>query len=78
MATKVVTCPICGRTFETDKSHKLYCSLTCKEAGRMLQRIKWKEENATYYRDYGRARRARKAQAAAEAHHEEQLQSADS
>lgn len=49
---KTIKCPICGRTFETGKSNKKYCSFTCKEARQKLQRMKWNDENPNYYKAY--------------------------
>lgn len=49
---QIITCPICGAEFETNRPHKKYCSFTCKEAGRQLQRMKWEAANPGYNRDY--------------------------
>jgi len=49
---KVVTCPICGNTFETGRPNKKYCSFTCKEAGRQLRRMKWEAANPHYNAEY--------------------------
>lgn len=49
---KIVRCLICGTQFETSKPNKKYCSFSCKEAGRQLQRMKWKEENPHYNTEY--------------------------
>ena len=49
---KVVTCPICGAQFETSRPNKKYCSFSCREAGRKLQRMKWDEANPHYSTDY--------------------------
>ena len=75
---KLVICPICERSFVTNRPHKKYCSLTCRDAGRILQRMKWDEANPHYNRDYSRIRRAKKTPAIEDARHEEQLQSTDS
>ena len=59
---KVVTCPICGAEFETNRPNKKYCSFTCKEAGRQLWRMKWEAENPHYNTEYMKKyRTARKA-----------------
>lgn len=58
---KTIRCAICGQTFETSRPNKRYCSFSCKEAGRQLQRMKWKEANPHYSREYmERYRNARK------------------
>ena len=49
---KVVTCPICGKQFATDKPNKKYCSFSCKEAGVNLRRVKWKDRNPQYNTEY--------------------------
>ena len=49
---KVVTCPICGRQFETSKPNKKYCSYTCKEASAKGRRMNWQEQNPGYYKAY--------------------------
>lgn len=51
---KKISCAICGKVFETGRPNKKYCSLSCKEAGRMLQRMKWRQTNPTYNKDYMR------------------------
>ena len=57
---KVVTCPICGRQFETNRPNKKFCSFTCREAGEKLWRMKWEEKNPGYNRNYQREYRERK------------------
>lgn len=52
-------CIICGRNFETNKPNKKYCSFTCKEAGRLLQRMKWEDANPQYNTEYMRKYRER-------------------
>lgn len=49
---KKVKCLICGAEFETSRPNKKYCSFSCKEAGRQLQRMKWKEANPHYNAEY--------------------------
>lgn len=51
---RTVICPICGKSFETARPNKKYCSLICREAGKQLKRLYWKEENPTYDADYYR------------------------
>jgi endogenous inhibitor of DNA gyrase (YacG/DUF329 family) len=51
---KTVTCPICGKQFETNRPNKKYCSFTCKEAGRQLRRMKWAADNPNYSAEYMR------------------------
>ena len=60
----VKKCIICGRNFETDRPHKKYCSFTCKEAGRLLQRMKWEDANPHYNAEYMREYRAAKKEKA--------------
>lgn len=55
---KKIKCPICGAEFETARPNKKYCSLSCKEAGRRLQRMKWEGENPSYNTEYQRNYRA--------------------
>ncbi len=45
-------CVICGRTFSTSHSRKIYCSLVCKDASTRLKRMKWKKDNPDYYNNY--------------------------
>ena len=49
---KEVICPMCGAKFKTGRPNKKYCCFVCKEAGARLQRMKWKDENPDYYKDY--------------------------
>lgn len=49
---RTVNCPICGRSFETARPNKKYCSLVCREAGKQLKRICWEKKNPTYNHDY--------------------------
>lgn len=49
---KLVTCPICGAEFETNRPNKKYCSFTCKEAGHKLQRMNWEDRNPHYNAQY--------------------------
>lgn len=49
---KTKNCPICGRDFETNRPNKRYCCYSCKEAGRILQRMKWQENNPDYSKNY--------------------------
>lgn len=49
---KVVKCVICGRQFETARPNKKYCSFSCREAGRKLQRLKWEDEHPNYITKY--------------------------
>lgn len=58
---KIVTCSICGAKFETSRPNKKFCSFSCKEAGRTLQRIKWSENHPQYSAEYMRAYRRRNA-----------------
>lgn len=58
---KIVTCPICGAEFETARPNKKYCSFSCKEAGRRLQRMKWEEQNPNYGAEYMKKYRSRTA-----------------
>jgi hypothetical protein len=45
------TCAICGRSFETARGCKKYCSLSCREAGRIKNRLHWLDDNPDYMRD---------------------------
>ena len=49
---KTVKCIICGKVFMTERPNKKYCSFSCKEAGRMVKRKAWEEENPTYNAAY--------------------------
>jgi len=55
---KVVICPICGRSFETSKPNKKYCSFTCKEAGNKLRRMVWRNTHPHYDAAYMKKYRA--------------------
>ena len=55
---KLVKCPICGAEFETSRPNKKYCSFSCKEAGRKLQRMKWEAANEGYNAAYMKKYRA--------------------
>ena len=61
---KLVKCPICGAEFETSRPNKKYCSFTCREAGRKLQRMKWDGENPHYSTEYMKGYRAAKKKGA--------------
>ena len=58
---KVITCPMCGKQFETSRPNKKYCCFSCKDAGRRLQRMKWETKNphyiTTYMKKYRTARK---------------------
>ena len=62
---KKIKCYICGAEFETIRPNKKYCSFTCKEAGRKLQRMKWDAAhpnyNATYMQNYRTLQKNEKA-----------------
>jgi len=47
-------CEICGREFETNQPHKLYCSFVCKESGKILKRMEWEREHPAYNTLYKR------------------------
>ena len=57
---KIVTCPICGKEFETDRPHKKYCSFVCREAGRQVRRMEWMSKNPDYNKLYMRKYKAKK------------------
>lgn len=57
---RIKKCEICGKTFETNRPNKKYCSFTCKEAGEKLWRLKWQDKNPEYQKLYQRAYRERK------------------
>lgn len=57
---KIVTCAICGAKFETSRPNKKYCSFSCREAGRQLQRMKWAAKNPDYNTEYMRQYRAQR------------------
>ena len=52
--SKIVSCSICGKQFETVRPNKKYCSFICKEAGHRLRRMMWKSDNPDYYKAYMR------------------------
>lgn len=62
------TCAICGKEFETARACKKYCSLSCKEAGRIKNRLNWTDKNPDYMRvkmrEYMKEYRKRKAKQA--------------
>lgn len=49
---KLKKCEICGAEFETNRPNKKFCSLSCREAGRLVARMKWEERNPGYITDY--------------------------
>ncbi len=49
---KLKRCIICGREFETTKPNKKYCCFNCKEAGAIVRRMKWEEQNPKYIKNY--------------------------
>lgn len=51
---KIIKCAICGTEFKTEKPRKKYCSLSCREAGAELRRMKWEEKNPHYVKEYMR------------------------
>jgi len=59
---RTAICPICGKEFETARPNKKYCSLICREAGKQLRRLYWKEENPTYNADYYREHKKGKSE----------------
>lgn len=74
--SKIVTCPICGKSFESRKKAK-YCSDWCRQVARAEKQKdwrdahpgyfdEWKKNNPNYYREYFRAyRKAEKERDAA-------------
>ncbi len=65
--SKIVTCPICGKSFESRKKAK-YCSDWCRQVARAQKQkawreahpdyyIEWKKDNPNYYRKYFKAYR---------------------
>ena len=65
--SKIATCPICGKSFESRKKAK-YCSDWCRQVARAQKQkawreahpdyyIEWKKNNPDYYREYFRAYR---------------------
>ena len=65
--SKIVTCPICGKSFESRRKIK-YCSDWCRRIGNANKQRAWKEahpdyhdewkkRNPDYYREYLRAYR---------------------
>ena len=59
---KTRICPICGAQFETSRPNKKYCSFTCKAARQTLVRMKWKDENPDYYKEYMKKYREKERQ----------------
>lgn len=57
--SKIVTCGICGRSFETNKPNKKYCSLSCREAAAKVRRLEWEDRNPGYNMKYQREYRQR-------------------
>lgn len=53
-AKRIVKCPICQKEFESESPRRKYCSLTCRESGRVLVKLKWEMEHPKYMRDYMR------------------------
>lgn len=51
-----VICENCGAEFNTAAPNVKYCSLDCREAGRMKRRAEWEQARPTYNRDYKRTR----------------------
>lgn len=60
--TKTKKCPICGLEFDTSKPNKRYCSYSCKEAGQILRRMKWKDNNPDYSKEYMKKYRQKERQ----------------
>lgn len=57
---KKVVCGVCGKEFETQYTGKKYCSLNCREAARIIRKIKFNMKNPSYNAEYMRKYRARK------------------
>ena len=57
---KQVICPICKKTFTTEKPNKRFCSFSCKEAGARYRRMLWQDKNPDYMAAYMRDYRAKK------------------
>lgn len=49
---KIIKCPICGKETAKIKPNAKYCSLACKEVGRQINRLKWKNQNSGYMCKY--------------------------
>lgn len=46
---RVLICSVCGKEFKTIYPNVRYCSLSCREKGRIQKRQKWKTKNPDYY-----------------------------
>lgn len=44
-----ITCKCCGKQFMPRYPNEKYCSLECRDKGRLKKRTEWKESNPDYY-----------------------------
>lgn len=51
---RIIKCRICGKEFTTRWPNRKYCSLSCRDAGERLRRMKWTAANPDYYTTYRR------------------------
>ena len=49
---KLYKCAICGKEYRSILPNHKYCSLYCREQGRLRSRSQWKNEHPEYYRQY--------------------------
>lgn len=47
-------CKACGGSFTAEYPHQVYCSLRCRDAGRIENRQKWVTRNPDYYQELKR------------------------
>lgn len=57
---KTVTCPICGKSFSTNRPNKKFCSFGCREAGKKLWQLEWEAKHRDYRAKYMKEYRAQK------------------
>ena len=61
---RTIKCIICGQPFETSKPNKKYCSFSCRIAAENLRRMKRKEADPEYNKNYMRQYRQRQKEGA--------------
>ena len=49
---RLIKCVICGTEFKSSRPRRKYCSFSCKEAGAIIRRKVWENNNPDYIRKY--------------------------
>lgn len=57
---KLYKCAMCGKEYRSTAPNNKYCSMYCREQGRLESRSMWNRKHPEYYRQYMREYRLTK------------------